>query len=62
MPLLYQPHALSAPALFAVWPFTRLVHMLTVSLGCLARPSLVHRGREAQPGARPPRRGWARGR
>ncbi|MFK8850713.1 respiratory nitrate reductase subunit gamma [Streptomyces sp. Ac-502] len=26
VPLLYQPHALSALALFAVWPFTRLVH------------------------------------
>ena len=28
-PLLFQLHALSALVLFAIWPFTRLVHMLT---------------------------------
>lgn len=28
-PLLFQLHAISALLLFAAWPFTRLVHMLT---------------------------------
>lgn len=44
-PLLFQLHALSAFALFAVWPFTRLVHVWSVPIGYLARPYLVYRGR-----------------
>ncbi|RSO46774.1 respiratory nitrate reductase subunit gamma [Streptomyces sp. WAC 06725] len=60
VPLLYQLHALSALALFAVWPFTRLVHMLTAPLGYLTRPYIVYRSRDAQLGSRPPRRGWER--
>ncbi|MEU6963179.1 respiratory nitrate reductase subunit gamma [Streptomyces chrestomyceticus] len=60
VPLLYQLHALSALALFAVWPFTRLVHLLTAPLGYLTRPYIVYRSRDAQLGARPPRRGWER--
>lgn len=60
VPLLYQLHALSALPLFAVWPFTRLVHLLTAPLGYLTRPYIVYRSRDAQLGARPPRRGWGR--
>ncbi|MEN2417333.1 respiratory nitrate reductase subunit gamma [Streptomyces rimosus] len=60
VPPLHQLHALSAPALFAVWPFTRLVHMLTAPLGHLTRPYIVYRSRDAQLGSRPPRRGWER--
>ena len=52
-------HALSALLLFAIWPFTRLVHMLTAPIGYLTRPYVVYRSRDEQPtGARPPRRGW----
>lgn len=58
-PLLFQLHALSALVLFAIWPFTRLVHMLTAPVGYLTRPYVVYRSRDEQPtGARPPRRGW----
>lgn len=57
-PLLFQLHALSALVLFAVWPFTRLVHMLTAPVGYLTRPYIVYRSRDERPGARPPRRGW----
>lgn len=60
VPLLYQLHALSALSLFAVWPFTRLVHLLTAPLGYLTRPYIVYRSRDAQLGARPRRRGWER--
>ncbi|WP_112471132.1 respiratory nitrate reductase subunit gamma [Streptomyces triticisoli] len=59
-PLLFQLHALSALLLFAFWPFTRLVHMLTAPLGYLTRPYIVYRSRDAQLGTRAPRRGWER--
>ncbi|MFP8883046.1 respiratory nitrate reductase subunit gamma [Streptomyces mangrovi] len=60
VPLLFQLHALSALALFAVWPFTRLVHMLTAPLGYLTRPYIVYRSRDTQLGSRATRRGWER--
>jgi nitrate reductase gamma subunit len=44
-PLLFQLHAHSAFVLFAVWPFTRLVHVWSVPVGYLARPYLVYRRR-----------------
>ncbi|MFF8945745.1 respiratory nitrate reductase subunit gamma [Streptomyces sp. NPDC014864] len=59
-PLLFRLHALSALLLFAFWPFTRLVHMLTAPLGYLTRPYIVYRSRDTRLGARPPRRGWER--
>ncbi|MFF8633533.1 respiratory nitrate reductase subunit gamma [Streptomyces pilosus] len=57
-PVLFQLHAISALLLFAAWPFTRLVHMLTAPLGYLTRPYIVYRSRDTQLGARAPRRGW----
>jgi len=60
VPLLFQLHALSALFLFAFWPFTRLVHMLTAPLGYLTRPYIVYRSRDDRLGNRPPRRGWER--
>jgi nitrate reductase gamma subunit len=59
-PVLFQLHAASALLLFAFWPFTRLVHMLTAPLGYLTRPYIVYRRRDAGLGARAPRRGWER--
>ncbi|WP_409473871.1 respiratory nitrate reductase subunit gamma [Streptomyces sp. HC307] len=59
-PVLFQLHALSALLLFAAWPFTRLVHMLTAPVGYLTRPYIVYRSRDTQLGARAPRRGWER--
>ncbi|WP_367319968.1 respiratory nitrate reductase subunit gamma [Streptomyces sp. HUAS ZL42] len=59
-PVLFQLHALSALILFAFWPFTRLVHMLTAPLGYLTRPYIVYRSRDTRLGARAPRRGWER--
>ncbi|MFE6828438.1 respiratory nitrate reductase subunit gamma [Streptomyces sp. NPDC057690] len=59
-PVLFQLHAASALLLFAFWPFTRLVHMLTAPLGYLTRPYIVYRSRDARLGVREPRRGWER--
>ncbi|MEU1922921.1 respiratory nitrate reductase subunit gamma [Streptomyces albogriseolus] len=59
-PVLFQLHALSALLLFAAWPFTRLVHMLTAPLGYLTRPYIVYRSRDVRLGARAPHRGWER--
>jgi nitrate reductase gamma subunit len=50
----FQVHALLAWALFAFWPFTRLVHVFSAPLGYLTRPYIVYRSRDA----RPARRGW----
>jgi len=44
-PLLFRLHALSACLLFAVWPFTRLVHVWSAPVGYLTRPYLVYRRR-----------------
>ncbi|MFD6229687.1 respiratory nitrate reductase subunit gamma [Streptomyces sp. NPDC060232] len=59
-PLLFRLHAISALLLFAAWPFTRLVHMLTAPVGYLTRPYIVYRSRDVRLGARAPRRGWER--
>ncbi|WP_181802265.1 respiratory nitrate reductase subunit gamma [Streptomyces shenzhenensis] len=60
VPILFKLHAISAMLLFAAWPFTRLVHMLTAPLGYLTRPYIVYRSRDGRLGTRPPRRGWER--
>jgi nitrate reductase gamma subunit len=56
--LLFQAHVMSAWLLFAVWPFTRLVHMFSAPLGYLTRPYIVYRSRDADGGSRPSKRGW----
>ena len=58
VPLLFQLHVLTAFALFALWPFTRLVHVFSAPVGYLFRPYIVYRSREQTRGARPVRRGW----
>ncbi len=59
-PLGFQLHALAAWALFAFWPFSRLVHVFSAPLGYLTRPYIVYRSRDGELGSRPPRRGWER--
>jgi nitrate reductase gamma subunit len=44
-PLIYQVHAVSAWLIWAVWPFTRLVHAWSYPLWYLWRPYVVYRGR-----------------
>jgi nitrate reductase gamma subunit len=48
-------------ALFALWPFTRLVHVFSAPVGYLFRPYIVYRSRDARtpaPTGRP-RAGWS---
>jgi nitrate reductase gamma subunit len=56
----FQLHALSALVLFAIWPFTRLVHVFSAPIGYFTRPYIVYRSREQQLGNRPAARGWER--
>lgn len=58
-PFGFQLHALVACALFALWPFTRLVHVFSAPVGYLTRPYIVYRSRDHErEGSRDPSRGW----
>jgi nitrate reductase gamma subunit len=57
-PIGFQVHALAAMFLFALWPFTRLVHVFSAPLGYLTRPYIVYRSRTPHLGNRPEPRGW----
>lgn len=60
-PLGFRLHGLVAMSLFALWPFTRLVHVFSAPLGYLTRPYIVYRSRDDQAlGSHRPRRGWDR--
>lgn len=60
-PLGFQLHALVAFALFALWPFTRLVHVFSAPVGYVTRPYIVYRSRDRRPlGNADTRRGWDR--
>ena len=60
-PLSFRLHTLIGMLLFAIWPFTRLVHAFTAPVGYLFRPYIVYRSRTTT-GAphRPARRDWER--
>lgn len=45
VPLFFKIHVLSALALFAVWPFTRLVHVFSLPLSYLRRGYVLYRRR-----------------
>jgi nitrate reductase gamma subunit len=60
-PIGFQLHGLIAMTLFALWPFTRLVHVFSAPLGYLTRPYIVYRSRDDQQlGSHTQRRGWER--
>jgi nitrate reductase gamma subunit len=59
-PISFQLHGLTAFGLFALWPFTRLVHVFSAPLGYLVRPYVVYRSRDDRLGSRKPSRGWER--
>ncbi|HEX5496625.1 MAG TPA: respiratory nitrate reductase subunit gamma [Mycobacteriales bacterium] len=52
-PIMYQVHATAAWMIFAVWPFSRLVHAWSYPLWYLWRPYVVYRSRRANPPAEP---------
>jgi nitrate reductase gamma subunit len=57
-PLSFHLHTLIGMLLFAIWPFTRLVHAFTAPVGYLFRPYIVYRSRSARAPARGRHRGW----
>jgi len=59
-PIGFRLHVLAAFALFAFWPFSRLVHVFSAPVGYLTRPYIVYRSRDEHLGNRTPRRGWER--
>jgi nitrate reductase gamma subunit len=59
-PIGFQAHALTAFLLFALWPFTRLVHVFSAPVGYLWRPYVVYRKKDARMGSRATRPGWER--
>ncbi|CAM3126329.1 respiratory nitrate reductase subunit gamma [Mycobacterium intermedium] len=59
----YQLHVLLAMMLFALWPYTRLVHAFSAPVMYLFRPYIVYRSRDVADdnqlvGSAPRRRGW----
>jgi nitrate reductase gamma subunit len=60
VPLVFQLHVLASTGLFLIWPYTRLVHVLSVPIGYLFRPYVVYRSRDTRLGARSTRPGWER--
>ncbi len=57
-PLNFKLHGFLAISLFALWPFTRLVHVFTAPLGYIFRPYVLYRSRDDHEGSRSRRRGW----
>ncbi|WP_226900422.1 respiratory nitrate reductase subunit gamma [Nonomuraea phyllanthi] len=61
-PLEYRVHAVAGLLLFAVVPFTRLVHAYAAPVHYLFRPYIVYRARDPRfVGTAGPHRGWQRG-
>lgn len=50
-PLIYQLHALAAFSLFALWPFSRLVHAWSAPVAYLRRSPILYRTRGGRPTA-----------
>ncbi len=61
-PWAFQWHVIAGFVLFAVWPFTRLVHVFSAPFQYLTRPYVVYRSRGKRKtfgtGNREARRGW----
>jgi nitrate reductase gamma subunit len=45
VPLVYQIHTLSAWAIVALWPFSRLVHAWSIPFQYIGRPYILYRRR-----------------
>ena len=62
-PAYFQVRVMICLTLFALWPFTRLVHAFSAPIGYLFRPYVVYRSRDVAAkdelvGLHPRRRGW----
>jgi len=47
-PVLFKVHALAPFLLIGIWPYTRLVHVLSAPVGYIWRPYIVYRSRGCQ--------------
>lgn len=57
VPLSFQLHVVAGMLLFCLWPFTRLVHVVSAPVGYLTRPHVVYRSRDESKAVHRPR-GW----
>jgi len=57
IPWIYELHLTAAMTLFAVWPFTRLVHLWSIPLGYLTRPPIVYHTPARKPATSRPEAG-----
>ncbi|MDT3766913.1 respiratory nitrate reductase subunit gamma [Gleimia hominis] len=58
VPLSFQLHIVAALLLFAIWPFTRLVHVFSAPVGYVTRPPIVYRSRKPSTSATSAYPGW----
>ena len=61
VPFQFKAHVFLAFLLLMIWPFTRLVHALTIPLGYLTRPYIVFRtlgDSRVKPGVKAPQGTW----
>ena len=58
VPLSFQMHVVAGFLLFAIWPFTRLVHAFSAPIGYSTRPDIVYRSRQKTISTQAPKRGW----
>ncbi len=58
VPIWFQLHVIAAFLLFAVWPYTRLIHFFSAPVAYPTRPYIVYRSREEGTPVRRPNRGW----
>ena len=59
VPLAFKLHIVAGFLLFAIWPFTRLVHAVSAPVGYVTRPYVVYRSREGATSTARTRRGGA---
>ena len=58
VPLAFKLHIVAGLLLFAIWPFTRLVHAVSPPVGYVTRPYIVYHSRGGAISTVAPRRGW----
>lgn len=58
VPLVFQLHIIAGMLLFCIWPFTRLVHVVSAPVGYVTRPYVVYRSGRPGDVSRSVPRGW----
>ena len=56
VPIAFRLHIVAGMLLFCVWPFTRLVHVVSAPVGYVTRPHIVYRSRSGTVPVQ--QRGW----